>query len=365
MKEENKKLNICLVAPLPPPCGGITNWTKMLCNYLDNEMKEEIQYTVINISPKIPAIKRKGIWQKVVISGIEMIKIIKQLKHQIRLQRFNCVHITTSGGMSFIRDFLICDLLNKYEIPIIYHLHFGKLPELSKNRGVKWKWIIKILKKTKKIIAIDKDTYEYLFSFCREKVVYIPNPLDMREMPGPNIKNEKRVVFIGWVIKEKGIEELLEAWSKIRTFHEEWILDIIGPYNEEYYHYLKLNYDTQNVVFWGEKSHEKTMEMLNKAEIFVLPSYTEGCPYVILEAMALQKAIIATKVGDIPEMLVNGCGILIEPRNIKEVEKKLKSLIDNNTKCERLGEKASIRLREEYLMDKIIRKYKKEWEAII
>lgn len=94
---------------------------------------------------------------------------------------------------------------------------------------------------------------------------------------------------MGWVIKTKGIEELLSAWKDVNIDGK---LLIVGPYQESYLEYLnKSGYDLQNVIFEGEKSHEEAMNLLAGCEAFILPSYSEGCPYVILEAMSLKKPI--------------------------------------------------------------------------
>ena len=68
--------------------------------------------------------------------------------------------------------------------------------------------------------------------------------------------------------------------------------------------------------FSVKKGHDDAMRMLANAEIFVLPSHTEGFPNAVLEAMALAKAIIASRVGAIPEMLADECGLLIEAKDV-------------------------------------------------
>ena len=93
------------------------------------------------------------------------------------------------------------------------------------------------------------------------------------------------------------------------------------------------------------------MELLNKASVFVLPSYSEGCPYVIIEAMALKKIIIGTSVGNIPEMLSGNCGILVEPENKEELKEKLYQVITQRDKFEETRELAYKKIIKEYTID--------------
>lgn len=112
----------------------------------------------------------------------------------------------------------------------------------------------------------------------------------------------------------------------------------------------------------GEKPHDEAMELINRAEIFVLPSYTEGFPYVIMEAMALKKAIAATNVGAIPEMLSENSGIVFEPRNEEALSATLAELIENPQKRAELSQNAQSRLNENYTIEKVTAMLEKIWE---
>lgn len=171
-------------------------------------------------------------------------------------------------------------------------------------------------------------------------------------------------MYLGWIVKEKEIEELLEAWEGIAQEYSEWKLELVGPYKQEYYEYLKEKYSFEGVDFLGEKEHNKAMNYLNQAEIFVLPSYSEGCPYVILEAMTLGKAVIATGVGDIRQMLSEESGLAIKPRDIESIRFWLIKMIENVSYRKQLGLAAKKRVCQEYCIEKILEQYRKIWDEI-
>lgn len=100
--------------------------------------------------------------------------------------------------------------------------------------------------------------------------------------------------------------------------------------------------------------------------VFVLPTYSEGFPNVILESMACGCAIIASNVGAIPEMLaINSqkpCGICIEPRNKKELKKAIEFILDHPDIAQEYGKRAKERVFREYSIDSVWLRMVKIWK---
>lgn len=361
---QKKKLNICFVAPVPPPYGGIANWTSMVCHYLDRKDIESIRYTVLNTAPKQRVTEGRSLWNRIVEGGLALLRQRRDLKKILRTDDINVVHMTTSGSLSIVRDFVLCRVAKQFEISLVYHIHFGRIPEMQKSNSWEWKIIRTVFKNVDAVIAIDKKTYNALYSTYGQKISYIPNPIDIEDLPEREKHPENIVMYLGWVIKEKGIEELLEAWEKVYQSYDDWTLRIVGPYKKEYYEYLAGKYDMNGVQFLGEQPHATAMQMLNKASIFVLPSYTEGCPYVIMEAMALGKSIIGTSVGNITEMLSGDCGVIIQNPNSRFIEDAMSDLLMNCQKREVCGKLALKKVTEEFAIEKVISLYADCWRHV-
>ena len=84
------------------------------------------------------------------------------------------------------------------------------------------------------------------------------------------------------------------------------------------------------VAFHGWVPHHKALSLLSNARIFVLPSIREGLPLALIEAMALRRAVIATSVGGIPEIIKNGQnGLLVKPGEPRELASAIIKLITN------------------------------------
>lgn len=371
------KNKVCFVAPLPPPYGGIANWTAMMQRYLDKECSEQIEYTVIDISPHKRVTEGRTVFERVFGGGIGMLKAVKKVKKHINQKRPDCVHITTSGSLSLIRDYMILKTVKRKGIRSIYHIRFGRIPEYLVINDWKSKLFRRCADLSDCIIAIDEVTYQSLSNtiWCK-KVRLIGNPVYLDELPSLPMHRNRTISFVGWVIKEKGIEDLLEAWQQIQLCRrmneatkmnsEKWKLQIIGPYRNEYLEYLMSVYQCDNVAFLGEQSHEKTMELVNSGIAFVLPSYSEGFPNAVVEAMGLRQQIVATAVGAIPEMLSDECGMVVEPKNAEAIQQALIKIIDEKDDKqieynEKMAVNAYQKAHQLYDIRKIVDKYSEEW----
>ena len=355
IENEHKQIKICFVAPLPPPYGGIANWTRLFTEYLTKNNLAAI--SLVNTAPKGRVTEGRGILKRVFVSGFAMIGIVSEIRDKIRTDKMDCVHIATSGSLAAIRDLMVANLLRKENVPFIYHIHFGRIPEIIRKNTIEWRLIKKVISLSARTIAIDKSTKDELSDFFGAKIEYIPNPIDLKSLPVPSESTEKTVMYLGWVIKQKGMEELVASWESIQTVTKDWRLQIVGPYKKEYVDELREKYSFENIEFTGEKSHKEAMEMLNRASVFALPSYTEGCPYVIMEAMALKKIIIGTRVGNIPEMLGDNCGILINVGSAEELKKHLKEVITQADRYDNLREAAYEKAKSEYDISRISTKF--------
>lgn len=355
IENEHKQIKICFVAPLPPPYGGIANWTRVFTEYLSKNNLADI--SLVNTAPKGRVTEGRGILKRVFVSGFAMFGIVSEIRDKIRTDKMDCVHIATSGSLAAIRDLMVANLFRKKNVPFIYHIHFGRIPEIIRKNTIEWRLIKKVIFLSARTITIDKSTNDELSAYFGDKIEYIPNPIELKSLPVPSESTEKTVMYLGWVIKQKGVEELIASWESVQSVAIEWKLQIVGPYKQEYIDELRKKYSFKNVELVGEKSHKEAMELLNRASVFVLPSYTEGCPYVIMEAMALKKIIIGTKVGNIPEMLGDSCGILIDVQNVEELKKHLKEVITQADRYDNLREAAYEKAKSEYDISRISAKF--------
>ena len=354
-------MNILLISPEPPPYGGIANWTAMMKDYVKNT--EDVIRT-IDISPKKRATEGRTIFHRVFISGFDMFRKKHELKRKIKEERPDVIHMTTAGSLAMFRDILLLKTARKYKIPTVYHIRFGKTRQMAENNSHMWQRFSKAMKLAGVVAAIDKNTYDAINEYVPEaKTVLVPNPINMANLPEPAQK-KKQVVFLGWVVAAKGVSELVKAWNVIGEEFPDYKLIIVGQAKQEYFEELRCAATVDNIVFTGEMKHNDAVQLLAESKVFILPSYTEGFPNSVLEAMALKNAVVATKVGAIPEMLADECGVLISPRSVDEIVCALKKVLGDEEKISEMASCAFAKVNREYSIEKVYEQYKKIWNGV-
>lgn len=155
------------------------------------------------------------------------------------------------------------------------------------------------------------------------------------------IKPEDKVIlFVGRVEKEKGVFELLEAFVNLNKRYPSLHLVVVGDGSaSEYLERRSRRCNLGNSLHLaGVQGHGRIPDFMNAADIFVLPSYEEGLPSVILEAMACQKPVLATMAGGIPEIVKDGeNGILVKSKDTDSLAKAAASLLENKDLLIRMG----------------------------
>jgi len=143
---------------------------------------------------------------------------------------------------------------------------------------------------------------------------------------------QKVIIFVGHLYQTKGVFELAHAFSELHSKHPDSRLIFIGKGSAgnvltEMAARCKLH---DKIYIIGQKKHNEISDWMNAADIFVLPSYSEGLPNVVLEAMSCRLPIVATRVGGTPELVADGqSGILIDAANVNQLVVALDQLLSN------------------------------------
>lgn len=136
------------------------------------------------------------------------------------------------------------------------------------------------------------------------------------------VKNKRKFIFVGRYERRKGIQELQRV-IKILNENYNFTFEFIGPIPE------KNQLDLSNCKYYGALYDEnKIKKIISSGDVLVCPSYSEGMPTVILEAMARGLAVIATDVGAVSELVSSETGWLIEPANEQKLKEALIQAIE-------------------------------------
>lgn len=246
-------------------------------------------------------------------------------------------HIHSASYNSFKRKYVLFRIIKLFKRKVVFHVHGGEFHLFYKNADTKLKLKIqRALNTSEAVICLShswKDFFEKQFQV--KKLVVIPNII---AFPGHSSRiqnrtfNKLKMVFLGRISEKKGVWDLLDALEKIRVEHNcDFELVVGGDGDVEHFQELiRLKNLNEFVRFIGWASAEEKQVLLAESNLFVLPSYNEGLPISILEAMSYELPILSTPVGGIPEVVEqNVNGILITPGNVNELVEALMTFIES------------------------------------
>jgi len=166
------------------------------------------------------------------------------------------------------------------------------------------------------VITVSKALQQKVLEICpKAKVSTIYNGVNFDKFAPDNDKFDvKSILFIGNLIKTKGVYELITAAEKFACRAEKCHFHFLGNGPERAaLENIVLQKGLQDIVtFHGVINHADVATFIQKSHLLVLPSYQEGVPNVIMEAFACGVPVVATKVGGIPEVLTQQNGVLLD-----------------------------------------------------
>lgn len=338
--------------------GGLVVWGANMVNYHKEEGYRDVDLIPISFDRKTYAEKHNGKLDQIVNGVKELKSAVAKAISIIKHKEVDAVHVCTSTHFSLLKDWLILRVARKNGVKGFVHFHCGRVPLILKNGGWELFLFNRVMKFATTAITMDMASYNALQSAGYHNVANLPNPLSLDiinqiKNAGDVRRHPRRMVFVGHVVASKGIYELVESCLSVEN-PELRIIGKVLPEDKEKINAIANKKDNGKWLTWvGEIPHEEVIKELLAAELFVLPTYTEGFPNVILEAMACGNAIVTCAVGAIPEMLNilhDPCGIAVQPQSVKFYREALLSVIDSSDYLKRLSAKAVKRVNENYAM---------------
>lgn len=231
------------------------------------------------------------------------------------------------------------------------------------------------LRRFDKVIAVSDTIKEIILKsgIRREKVAKIRNGIFLEPFEKKMSKTDGKrrlgltdnavvIGTVGRISEEKGHRYLLDiAGSIIHKFPESIFLIVgDGPLRDE----LARKYRHPSIIFTGIRND--LPQLYFAMDIFTLPSMTEGLPMALLEAMAANLPVIASRVGEIPEVIDNGKdGILIDPGDSAGLRQSILRLMTQKEERCRFGINAHKKIKEQYSSERMASEYMDEYSKLI
>ncbi|MFJ7679199.1 glycosyltransferase family 4 protein [Peribacillus sp. NPDC097198] len=339
------KKRICMVVQNPLVRGGIS---AVVSGYRESKLEKSFNINYVE-SYK---------------DGRKLTKLFKGIKGYFHFAKLllidkpDLIHVHSSFGASFYRKLPFIYMASWAKKPIINHIHGAEFEPFYLNASnTKKKMVQKVYGMCTVLITLSDEWKEKLSLIIpEEKITVIENYSIIHEdaVEDRKIKSlNKQVLFLGEICKRKGcydfpdvVEEVVQSIPDVR-----FILGGCGEV-EEIKMLLEERNLQENVEFTGWVRGKDKDTLLRSSDIFFLPSYNEGMPMSILDAMGYGLPIVSTNVGGIPKIVhseVNG--YIINPGDVKCFARAIIELLQDKNKLESYGFGSYKIVKEKYSLD--------------
>lgn len=173
---------------------------------------------------------------------------------------------------------------------------------------------------------------------CDLSVFHVRNRLEARERLQIELGGEA-VVYVGRLDLKKGLRELVSAAATLHPQRPDMRVYLVGegPDRPVIERFIQAHDASKYVRTLPACAFNEVAIWMAAADVIALPSYMEGCPNVILEALACGRPVVATNVGGIPEVMNDVYGELVPPRNVPELARALAGVLDRNWDAEAIS----------------------------
>lgn len=356
MSGHRESRSALVFAAPPPPLGGIASIVQMLQSGL-------VSHAGVNFGAPLPKLQQAA--------GRSLSRPVRNVWRLIAcavlVPRGSRVLMFSSAGFSFYEKvFWACLVLVLQRKPVIAMVD-GNFPAFWQRQS-KWaQWLASRVLHAKTLrLGVQSagwaDVYRGMFPRADVQVFAATvNEKFWQAMPSAG-RRPGQVLYVGWMIPEKGLLDLLDAFVQVRHAVPEARLRLVGPlFGDE--------------AFWRDQLHARDLaacvdvvgpihghaalvQELSTASVFVLPSHAEGMPVAMLEAMALGVPCIGTRVGAIPDMLEQGAaGRVVSPCAPQELAAAMRQLLLDVPLAQRLGRAAFERARAHYSKEAFARSF--------
>lgn len=312
---------VLIIGPFPNPINGCSLANQVL---LTNLKSRKVSVDIINTASNYISSK-----QGTEFSFFKVLNFLKTYIHVPKIFASQVIYTTPGqtffGILKYAPFYILCILLRK---PYIIHVHGNYLgKEYSRLNGIKRRVFRYLLRKASAGIVLSESLRSNFDGLLMNDKIFVIKNFVQNDLfsikPFTKQKDKLRLLYLSNVMVEKGIFELLKSLKLLKEKNIDFELVIAGRIEKEIEEKFKNIIDEfgDNVKYLGTVFGTKKKEILEKSNVFILPTYysMEGQPISILEGLATGNIIVSTNHGGIPDIISNVNGFLVEPKSVIEL----------------------------------------------
>ncbi len=309
MTAKDTRLTVAMIVPQPDVQGGIA---AVVNGYRDSRLEQDccIEYIESYRDGSAMDKLRKGL------------RAYAQFRALLRRHRPDLVHIHSSFGPSFYRKMPFILMSKRAGIPVVNHIHGAEFgPFYAEASGAK-RWLVRrIYGKCDRFLVLSKEWEERIGQIVpKERITILENySIQAVEAPTEESGTSHQILFLGEIGQRKGGYDMPEILRLVKQQVPDVRLVIAGAGDREGVERLLAEKGCREAaVFPGWLRGKDKDKALRESSVFLLPSYNEGMPMSILDAMGYALPIVSTNAGGIPQLVKEGVnGFLCAPGDTK------------------------------------------------
>jgi glycosyltransferase involved in cell wall biosynthesis len=282
-------------------------------------------------------------------------------------RQVDVTHIHMAFGGSTLRKLVLLRVAGIFGVPTILHLHGSEFAVFCDRLSPRLRALmVASMGRAARIVVIGSFWRQFLvqdLGIDARKVVVVANGVPLPPTPRsaqPQVPADMpcRILYLGALGRRKGTADLLQALASPRLRAMRWNAVIAGNGDVDSFRQQATALGiADRVTFPGWIGPEDAQALLGSADVFVLPSYNEGLPVAVLEAMAAGVPVVTTRVGAIPDLGIDGeAGFIVDPGSIEDLADRLAVLVDSPTLRSQFGSTGRRRVESDFTIDSTARR---------
>jgi glycosyltransferase involved in cell wall biosynthesis len=333
----SRRIKVLQLGPALDVRGGITTVEQHICDYL-----------APYVSMRHIATMNEG---SMLARAIVFARAVQSLRRALESIEPSVVHIHFASRGSTLRKLLLASMVTRAGRPLVMHAHGGYFDQFHRRMpAFARRMVNSILQRANVVIALSSHWRDFYVNECElspSQVAVLPNPVRWSpDVPNRAGRRSVQFVFLGRMCEKKGTYDLVNAFAALPdSVRARARLVLAGDGDLEAIGKLAAPFGEQvRVLSWiGSAERE---QLLAQSDVFVLPSYNEGVPMSLLEAMASGLPAIVTPVGGIPDVLRHGVeGLIVEPARVADLSAAMARFVNDDAERLAAGRRAHERAR--------------------
>lgn len=352
---KRRKTKICMVVPNAAVKGGIAS---VVNGYRGSALEKRFQICYVE------SYCDGSRWQKF---GKAVAGYGAFIRHLL-LQRPDVVHIHSSFGPSFYRKMPFIYLSRLFRIPVVNHIHGAEFDAFyTQASGSKRKLVDMVYRQCDRLLVLSEEWKKRMARIVpADKITVLENYCLIPAVPFDRGRDGRQVLFVGELGRRKGCYDMPAIWERVTAKVPSARLVMAGdgemePVRQGFARSGLL----EHVTFPGWVRGQEKVRLFAESAVFLFPTYNEGMPMVVLEAMSYGLGIVTTTVGGIPGLIQDGTsGRLCRPGDVEGMAEAVIRLLEEDAVREAYGGTARKNAVQHYSLERHLEKLGRVYESV-